>query len=301
MFISQFLPTKEFSLLSILDFSTKFQFSQRQPPGIPSGAGVTDSALTNHGILQIERLARHFRTRGVGFTQIFASPLQRARLTAEGLCAEASRSELRPVFSPLLIEKDFGSLEGKSWRSAAALSTVPSVECREPESAASMIARVNHFLNDFIFPNLHSDKEADEVIAIVSHGIVLSVLWQTLTKLCRDSHLVVGGTVCAETRRPGWSNTGYMEFDMTKAPTLVADSVYLETTSLRRLETDAHLTSDAHAADHPSGIALKITVHAINSRGHLHTLKRTGSGIGSAKHDPKQKRISSYFSNPSVG
>nr|KMM70861.1 hypothetical protein CPAG_07172 [Coccidioides posadasii RMSCC 3488] len=264
-------------------------------------AGVTDSALTNHGMLQIERLARHFRAQGVQFTRVFASPLQRARLTAEGLCKEPNASSLQPILLPVLMEKDFGSLEGESWRtSTVARSTLPptlGLDHKEPESVASMAARANQFRDDFLLPLLYADLETTEVVAIVSHGIVLSVLWETLTTLCQHDHLVYSATVQAQARRPGWSNTGYMELDILKAAGGIARHISCNSPP-ENSEARSHSAQGARVTDSLSTITLKITVHTVNCRQHLQNLRRTGSGIGSAAYDPKQKRINNFFVAP---
>ncbi|WEW57042.1 hypothetical protein PRK78_002501 [Emydomyces testavorans] len=221
-------------------------------------------------------------------------------MTALGLCQGSNGSQLQLL--PILRERDFGSFEGKSWRTAVSARTTnpsnPPSDHKKPESTASMAARVNAFLSDFLFPVLHADKKAEEVVAIVSHGIILSVLWDTLAKLCKDSHLVFSRSVQMRTRRPGWSNTGYMELDIVKASRDIPRHVSYDSASLEDLEKNAHRTSCAQLMTDSLTVSLKITVHTVNERQHLRNLKRTGSGAGSATHDSQQKRINQFFKKP---
>ncbi|KAI1936910.1 hypothetical protein LOZ66_004419 [Ophidiomyces ophidiicola] len=254
-------------------------------------AGVTDSALTNHGIIQIERLSCHLRAQGVRFTRVFSSPLQRARMTAEGLCKESV--DLQPVFLPILIEKNFGSMEGKSWRSnSTSLPSEPGTH-QEPETASSVAARVKQFIDSFLFPLLQANHET-EVVAVVSHGLTLLAMWDTLTALCGSDDLIFGPAPLAQPRHPGWSNTGYMELEVVQSPEKAHEHVFPGVTSQEPTASTGGLPI---LSDSALGF-LKITVHRANERQHLHGLRRTRNGVGSAKHDPQQKRIDHFFPKP---
>ncbi|KAJ5481977.1 hypothetical protein N7475_000789 [Penicillium sp. IBT 31633x] len=60
-------------------------------------AGNTDSALTNHGMAQINCLAQHFVTKSTKFMAVFSSDLGRAKITAEGIC----RAQIAPLVNHL--------------------------------------------------------------------------------------------------------------------------------------------------------------------------------------------------------
>ncbi|EZF29466.1 hypothetical protein H101_06860 [Trichophyton interdigitale H6] len=230
-------------------------------------AGVTDSALTNHGMLQVEKLAGYLSQQGVRFTRVFCSPLQRARATADALKRTDGDAMGKPVVVPCLREKDYGSLEGKSWVS-------PNVNLNEEhdsftpaETLDELSSRAQEFVNGFLLPLLR-DGSDNNAIAVVSHGVILSVIWRTLKQMrvpprpSSSSHGIPGDPLVM------WSNTGYLELDLSIA-----------------------LATDQNQAALPN---LQISVLAINSRQHLTNLKRT-RGISSSKHDPKQRRLESFF------
>lgn len=73
----------------------------------PRCHGWTDLPLSEEGVRQIERLARHLGDRRVD--ALYASDLIRSRHTAEML---AKGRGLRPVIRPELREINFGDLEG---------------------------------------------------------------------------------------------------------------------------------------------------------------------------------------------
>src|SRR4051794_16611017 len=83
-------------------------------------AGVTDSRLTNHGVIQAQRLGVHLiQKRQLRFTQVFASDSQRASRTAKAICEVQSSQfegeQLAPICLVLLREQDFGSFELLPW------------------------------------------------------------------------------------------------------------------------------------------------------------------------------------------
>ncbi|KAL6710867.1 hypothetical protein ACN47E_007924 [Coniothyrium glycines] len=153
-------------------------------------AGSRDSELTNHGYQQATRLGVHFKALGLSFTHVFSSQLQRAAKTAEKireaqLAAAGVESNPRIVPDvvqlPILMEQDFGSMEGKKFfeRSIDYKTTgkeqhrqanKSSVEFVDVESKEVMARRADQFLNEHFLPLLRDDTEtADFVVAIVSH------------------------------------------------------------------------------------------------------------------------------------
>lgn len=130
--------------------------------------GRTDIPLTEKGISQAERmntLLQDFR-----FDQIFCSPLQRAKTTAE----IASGTPEKVQVDERLIEVDFGQWEGKrsddfiaedpnSWYNW--LSDPERFEAgRTGENANQVIARLDSFYNELL------DKYDGQTILVVGHN-----------------------------------------------------------------------------------------------------------------------------------
>ncbi|KAI9791826.1 MAG: hypothetical protein M1816_003371 [Peltula sp. TS41687] len=314
-------------------------------------AGVRDSALSNHGVLQTQHLGESFRSKGVLFTNVFSSDLQRAFKTAEAIRIaqpedRREASPVRVVQIPLLREKNFGSLEGKHVLSSSSGSLKRKVSVKEVknpleekddgdfedvESQESMIARVDEFLDKYLLKLLDEDISAveevieevlaadekvvrkevfsdekvvgkevfsdEKVVAIVSHGITLTVLWKGLLSRLTSTNITAAPDIPL---RPGgtlehlgfWSNTGYLELDLTRQRS-------------SRPPSDTDLNVDpADVKDvtvEPSHLQnCYLTIRAINERGHLATLKRTGGGVGSSKHDSDQQKIERFFKKQKV-
>jgi broad specificity phosphatase PhoE len=149
-------------------------------------AGSRDSALTNHGYQQATRLGQHFKALGLTFTHLFSSHLQRAVKTAGKIRdaqltpandANIAKAALVVVQLRALIEQDFGSKEGK--RFYERLDNKDTSGFVEVESKDSMAHRADSFLEEYLLPLLgKASKDADSVVAIVSHSIFLSTLWK---------------------------------------------------------------------------------------------------------------------------
>jgi hypothetical protein len=171
-----------------------------------------------------------------------------------------------------LVEKNFGFLEGQSWHGAAQrLTDLPldDIDDLEPqESAGAMVRRATEFINDCLMPLLVSDDKGEEVVAVVSHGIALSVLWDTLINLCRPVNGVQFFAGIPVDQKIGWANTGYLQLDI-------------------RPVTDA-------AASDPT--SWHINVLTVNGLMHLQNTQRTRGGIGSSKYDKSQSRLDAFFS-----
>lgn len=186
-------------------------------------AGSRDSPLTNHGVLQAERLGKHLAARSppIGpVTHIYASNLSRAVRTAQAIAdAQSSATEEGKSVDVVQVlelrEKDFGSSEGKRFGARgtdeAAPDFVPS------ESQEAMKTRVTRFIDTVLVPAIAQvPLPADHgAIIVVAHGIILNVLLRCL--LSR-----FGPDEVAKLARPGdapwrsewlatWSNTGYLE------------------------------------------------------------------------------------------
>jgi broad specificity phosphatase PhoE len=193
-------------------------------------AGSRDSALTNHGHQQATRLGQHFKALGLKFTHLFSSHLQRAAKTA-GLIrdaqlrskheVEAARDVPEVVQLPLLMEQDFGDLEGKKWSDMQAdLRTIPGFTAVETKEAMSL--RADAFLDDHLLPllNVMGDGPA-HTVAIVSHGIFLSTLWKRLLRRLPSRSICLAPDLRSAAHPSlehlgGWSNTGFLELHMTR-------------------------------------------------------------------------------------
>lgn len=231
-------------------------------------AGSLDSALTNHGMAQINCLAQHFVTNSPKFTAVFSSDLSRARITAEGIChAQATIStetHLVPRLTQDLREKSFGSMEGQLWKA-----TLPSplpADWIVPESKTSMRKRAKTFFEEHLLPLLMCDPHGRQNVAVVAHGIILQELWSYLIEIFTPGDIGMSTSF----QRPVWSNTGYTTISITqKQAERIASPI---------LKQD-----------------FAFVVLCIDGREHLKNLHRTRSGVGSAAHDVKQKRIDQFF------
>jgi len=206
-------------------------------------AGVRDSALTNHGVEQARRLSEHLAKSGLKITHIFASPLSRAYKTAEAVhkaqllpaAAEDRRPEksLNIVKVSDLIEQDFGFYEGKpfyarsdakkSGRKAHYDKHKDDPGFQDVESKESMGKRADGFLDHHLIPLIeeHGTHEV-LVVAVVSHGMLLSHLWKKLLLRLPRKSLTIAPEVTAARDNlilehlGGWSNTGYLELVLSK-------------------------------------------------------------------------------------
>jgi broad specificity phosphatase PhoE len=286
---------------------------------------VRDSALTVHGSLQAQRLGTYLASASVEFTHVFSSDLQRAYKTAEAICSaqpSADKSNdpatLKIQQLAVLREQDFGHFEGKSFNARAADSKGSrkdhhrSQQARDPgfkdiESNDSMILRMNSFLDEHLLPILRKSRKENistPNVAIVSHGVILSVLWRCL--LARFAlHSVEFDPKLLGGRRPvttlehlgGWSNTGYLDLEIRtqQAPGAVrnvAESITAE------IASDTDFTSTVTTSLVLYGWTM--CIKAVNSRHHLRGLKRTGGGVGSSKLDERQKTIEGFLKKQKV-
>ncbi|KAI5240033.1 phosphoglycerate mutase-like protein [Aureobasidium subglaciale] len=190
-------------------------------------AGRRDSALTNHGAEQARRLSDYLAENRASLTRIFSSTLQRAYKTASMLAAKQTTKDLSVSTVPYLIERDFGYYEGKTNR----VRKGPDAEehKKEPgfvdvESKDELAVRADLFLDLHLLPLLDDEAEfggaAEHVVAVVSHGILLSSLWRRLLLRLGPKSVTVDRDVVSN-RGPvalahlgGWSNTGFLELSI---------------------------------------------------------------------------------------
>ncbi|KAK5684529.1 hypothetical protein LTS10_004399 [Elasticomyces elasticus] len=223
-------------------------------------AGVRDSALTIHGVEQARRLGEHFVKTDIKLTHIFASPLSRARKTAEALQKAQNGKSQDEVVSIVqvadLIEQDFGLYEGKSFfmRSEAKKTGKEAHYDKhkndpgfvDVESKESMCKRADAFLDQHLMP-LFDHKGADSKleVAVVSHGILLSNLWRKLLLRLPRKSLSIAPEVTA-VKSPvvlehlgGWSNTGYLELAFKKDDKILSGMPVIAASTFEALEDEA--------------------------------------------------------------
>ncbi|KAL9596800.1 MAG: hypothetical protein Q9219_005559 [cf. Caloplaca sp. 3 TL-2023] len=288
-------------------------------------AGVRDSALTVHGVLQAERLGRYLAALGARYSHVFASNLQRAVKTAKALLAaqpnqnEAGETTIQQL--PTLREQDFGFYEGKPFYARQRDSNKTGKDnhraqhqndpdFRDVESKESMTKRSDKFVVEHLRPLILEDHPGqDVVVAVVSHGIILSHLWRSILGIISKQTvslapgLSVGtGVVTPLEYLGGWSNTGYLELDITNttldasfdaAPEAIGEGLRPTINSPTVCEFSEH-------RDGPLSPRFKMLIKTVNGKEHLKGLKRS-RGVGSSEHDEGQKKIESFFKKTKVG
>ena len=222
---------------------------------------------------------------------------------------------MTPILTPDLREKDFGSLEGVHWQSNSTVSSGQrarpaqsnnaSSTHKESESVDSMRRRVTSFLDEHFLPLLFDAPKIETNVAIVSHGIILRVLWNRIVELFDPMTISVAPGIAtwdngpAALFSPSWSNTGFMTF--------LIRSGQVSSSSERRLDpivsnitSQSSVTNDSLPGQNSSNIDVLLKgwllkILAVDRKEHLSGLHRTRGGIGSATHDTRQKRIDQFF------
>lgn len=306
-------------------------------------AGVRDSALTNHGHEQANRLGQHFAKNDVRFTHIFSSPLSRAAQTADAIRSAQKAEEgsdelhraLQVTTAPELIEQDFGYYEGKSFqarsdpkrsgREAHRDQHKDDPGFKDVESKESMNSRADQFLDTYLMPLITTNSSQTLVVAIVSHGMLLSHLWRRLLLRLPPKSVSVDPEVTAARgsiilqHLGGWGNTGYLELALTRAakeqvrqnldvpepepepePSDNSSTTMAEPVAAVASEEDVSAAVADQKASTPSTEPQILTgwttlVRAIDRKDHLTGLKRQRGGIGSSAHDKGQKKLDGFF------
>lgn len=265
-------------------------------------AGSTDSALTNHGLTQTQKLGQRIAKEAHDVKAIFASDLKRAKITAEAIRDEqvlgARKDQAQPLdvtLLPILREQDFGSQELQPWTFKQSaqdndkiLLDTEKADYREKETYESMKSRCNAFLDGHLLSSIHKHLDGNSTIVVVSHGLILSALWNQLLLRFSRKTVTIGPQVMTTAgfrpleHLPSWSNTGYLELE-------IGLLAHLSTTSIMYLQEPSAGT----AKEAPS--RWRMTVLKMNCTEHLKNLKRTRGGVGSATHDSNQRRLEGFF------
>ncbi|MBR4422096.1 MAG: histidine phosphatase family protein [Erysipelotrichaceae bacterium] len=126
--------------------------------------GHADIPLNQTGIMQINELAERIIKEGISFDRLIASPLARAKKSAE-IIAEKTGFHKDILFDEDFIERDCGLLEGEIWR--------PELDLEDPryrmETIQELCERAERALRKYSFSE-------DETIMIVSHGAILAAV-----------------------------------------------------------------------------------------------------------------------------
>ncbi len=269
----------------------------------PSSAGSRDSPLTSHGVFQARQLGTHFVTRApaIGHVRhIFSSDLLRAWRTAEVVLeaqvAAGSESASSRVVVPLadLRERDFGSFEGQPVRSKSGIVGKMRTPLEDAESAASMKARVDRFIEDHLHPVLvggDPTSATEHSVVVVAHGFILNTVLRVLLSRYSPTELTRIANTAQGDQHPDflvkWSNTAYLEIAVQQIAS-PRQALSVEPASLSSV-------SITKSGDTPLVDNIGLRVVKTNCVDHLLGLKKTGGGIGSAKFDDKQRTVDSFF------
>lgn len=134
--------------------------------------GHTDTELTSEGYRQAKQLGEHFH-HYMKPDVIYASPLQRARITAESI---AKPFDLDVNLDPRLMEFNLGDWEGRTFNSLKVeddilqkLVTDPSFTAPNGESQLLVKKRIVTAIDEVV--NRHPKQN----VVIVAHGVTLAI------------------------------------------------------------------------------------------------------------------------------
>jgi len=162
--------------------------------------GRTDTELTELGVQQAKKLGAHFH-HYMTPDAIYASPLQRARLTAEAI---ADRFNLPVQLDKRLMEFDLGDWEGVTFNSLQdsrgimeKLVNDPDFTAPRGESQNMVKKRVVEAIEDIVH------RHPEQNIVLVAHGVALGIAL---------SHLLEGDTTAWPNYRK--ENTAFSELSL---------------------------------------------------------------------------------------
>lgn len=144
--------------------------------------GVADIELNATGLAQAEALRDRIVAENLQFDYVYASPLRRAKKTAEIITG--NRPDI--IYDDRLVERNYGDLEGKivDWDGLGVddLSIRQNTNIYALEPIRSVFARSKSFLDDLLarhaspIPGNASSAEPDARILVVAHGTLLKTL-----------------------------------------------------------------------------------------------------------------------------
>ena len=151
--------------------------------------GRTDIPMNETGIRQISDLADMLVREGIGFDRMIASPLARARRSAEII---AGRTGFRGpvIFDENFMERSYGILEGEIWH--------PDLDLEDPgygaETVRALCGRAEKALGGYVFSK-------DERVMIVAHGAMLTAVRTVLSDYRigyrdRTAPVIQGNVLC---------------------------------------------------------------------------------------------------------
>ncbi len=170
--------------------------------------GHRDIPMNEAGLQQIRELAERLAKAGIVFDRLIASPLDRAKTTAE-IIAEKTGFTGNIEFDWDFIERDCGLLEGVVW--------TPELDLDDPkynmETIPEMTERARNTLKKYDFGE-------DERVMIVSHGAILTAVRTVLSDdtmdfFDRTEPIIQGNVLCCE-KREGKETVFYNLFKLEK-------------------------------------------------------------------------------------
>lgn len=148
--------------------------------------GVADIELNATGIAQAEALKDRIAAEGLQFDYVYASPLRRAKKTAQIITND--RPDI--IYNDLLIERSYGDLEGKivDWDNLGVddLDIRQNTDIYGLEPIQAVLARSKSFLDDLL--SRHA-SEPDARILVVAHGTLLKTLHYNIIGYTPDTDL----------------------------------------------------------------------------------------------------------------
>lgn len=157
--------------------------------------GHANIPMNETGIKQISDLADRIADDGIVFDRMIASPLERAKKSAE-IIAEKTGFKKEIVFDNDFIERDCGKLEGVIW--------TPELDLDDPEYEMELIPELNKRAERAL---AKYDFAEDERVMIVSHGAILTAVRTVLSDYTLDffdrNEPVIQGDVLRIERKDG--------------------------------------------------------------------------------------------------
>ena len=150
--------------------------------------GSSDIPMNETGISQMNHLADRIVEEGITFDRMIASPLKRARRSAEIIAEKTGFRDI--VFDEDFVERSAGIMEGKTW--------TPDLDLEDPEykveTVKQFLERAERALGKYTFAE-------DEKIMIVSHGAMITAIRTVLSDYKIDLHdrsvpIIQGNILC---------------------------------------------------------------------------------------------------------